>query len=98
MDAAGAIWTNVGEFGENLVGRVREGGEVLERVRLDRPCFACMLGGEDRETLFMLAADWRMSDGFTDNIARLTEGSPTGQLLTARLPRPAPAGRKPTGR
>jgi sugar lactone lactonase YvrE len=88
MDAAGAIWTNVGEFGENLVGRVREGGEVLERVRLDRPCFACMLGGEDRETLFMLAADWRMSDGFTDNIARLTEGSPTGQLLTAPAPAP----------
>jgi sugar lactone lactonase YvrE len=88
MDAAGAIWTNVGEFGENLVGRVREGGEVLERVRLDRPCFACMLGGEDRETLFMLAADWRMSDGFTDNIARLTEGPPTGQLLTAPAPAP----------
>jgi sugar lactone lactonase YvrE len=88
MDAAGAIWTNVGEFGENLVGRVREGGEVLERVRLDRPCFACMLGGEDRETLFMLAADWRMSDGFTDNIARLTEGPPTGQLLTASAPAP----------
>ena len=42
--------------------------------RLDLPCFACMLGGEDRETLFMLAADWRMSDSFTDNIARLTEG------------------------
>ncbi len=88
MDAAGAIWTNVGEFGENLVGRVREGGEVLERVRLDRPCFACMLGGEDRETLFMLAADWRMSDSFTDNIARLTEGSPTGRLLTAPAPAP----------
>ena len=90
MDAAGAIWTNVGEFGENQVGRVREGGEVLERVRLDRPCFACMLGGEDRETLFMLAADWRMSDSFTDNIGRLTEGSPTGRLLTA--PAPAPGG------
>jgi sugar lactone lactonase YvrE len=88
MDAAGAIWTTVGEFGENLVGRVLEGGEVLERVRLDRPCFAGMLGGEDRETLFMLAADWRMSDSFTDNIARLTEGPPTGQLLTAPAPAP----------
>ena len=47
------------------------------------PCFACMLGGEDRRTLFMLVADWRMSDGFEDNITRLTEGPPTGQLLTA---------------
>ena len=88
MDADGAIWTDVGEFGDNLVGRVREGGEVLERVQLDRPCFACMLGGEDRETLFMLAADWRMSDSFTDNIARLTEGPRTGRLLTAPAPAP----------
>src|ERR687892_2174131 len=74
MDADGAIWTGVGEMGENLVGRVREGGEVLERVQLDMPCFACMLGGEDRQTLFMLAADWRFDDGFDDNIARLTKG------------------------
>jgi sugar lactone lactonase YvrE len=87
MDAGGAVWTGVGPFGDNLVGRVREGGEVLERVRLDAPCFACMLGGEDRRTLFMLTADWRMNDGFDDNIARLTEGPRTGRLLTA----PAPA-------
>ena len=71
-----------------VIGRVREGGEVLERVRLDMPCFASMLGGEDRATLFMLAADWRMSDGFADNIARLTEGPRTGQLLTAPAPAP----------
>jgi sugar lactone lactonase YvrE len=88
MDAEGAIWTDAGEFGDSVVGRVREGGEVLERVQLDMPCFACMLGGEDRRTLFMLAADWRMSDGFEDNIARLTEGPRTGQLLTAPAPAP----------
>ena len=64
MDADGAIWTGVGPFDDNLVGRVREGGEVLERVRLDMPCFACMLGGEDRRTLFMLTADWRMNESF----------------------------------
>jgi sugar lactone lactonase YvrE len=87
MDAEGAIWTGVGQMGDNLVGRVREGGEVLERVRLDRPCFACMLGGEDGRTLFMLAADWRMGDSPADNIARLTNGPRTGQVLTA----PAPA-------
>jgi sugar lactone lactonase YvrE len=88
MDAGGAIWTGVGPFGENLVGRVREGGEVLERVKLDLPCFACMLGGEDGQTLFMLVADWRMTDSFADNIARLTQGPCTGQLLTARAPTP----------
>jgi sugar lactone lactonase YvrE len=88
MDAEGAIWTGVGGFDGSLVGRVLEGGEVLERVQLDMPCFACMLGGEDRGTLFMLAADWRTSDSPADNMARLTEGPPTGQLLTARAPAP----------
>jgi sugar lactone lactonase YvrE len=87
MDADGAIWTDVGQFGDNLVGRVREGGDVLERVQLDMACFACMLGGEDGQTLFMLTADWRMTEGFADNIARLTQGPRTGRLLTA----PAPA-------
>ena len=61
---------------------------MLDRVQVDMPCFACMLGGEDRRTLFMLVADWRMSDGFEDNITRLTEGPPTGQLLTAPAPAP----------
>ena len=86
MDAEGVIWTGVGQMGDNLVGRVREGGEVLERVQLDMPCFACMLGGEDGRTLFMLAADWRISDSAADNMARLTGGSRTGQLLTAAAP------------
>ena len=88
MDADGAIWVDVGAFGDNLLGRVREGREVLERVQLDMPCFACMLGGEDGKTLFMLAADWRTSEGFDENIARLTKGSRTGQLLTAPAPAP----------
>jgi sugar lactone lactonase YvrE len=88
MDAEGAMWTDVGQFGDNLVGRVREGGEVLERVQLDLACFACMLGGEDQKTLFMLTADWRMADSPADNIARLTKGPRTGQLLTAPAPAP----------
>jgi sugar lactone lactonase YvrE len=88
VDAEGAIWTGVGGFGDNLVGRVREGGEVLERVQLGMPCFACMLGGEDGQTLFMLAADWRVADDPADNIARLTNGPRTGQVLTAQAPAP----------
>jgi sugar lactone lactonase YvrE len=88
VDAGRAIWTGVGPFDESYVGRVREGGEVLERVKLDAPCFACMLGGADRRTLFMLTADWRMNDSFDDNIARLTKGPRTGRLLTAPAPAP----------
>jgi sugar lactone lactonase YvrE len=87
-DSEGAIWTGVGQMGDNLVGRVRDGGETLERVQLDLPCFACMLGGEDRKSLFMLVADWRMQDGFADNIARLTKGPRSGQVLTAPAPAP----------
>jgi sugar lactone lactonase YvrE len=87
MDADGAIWTDAGGFGENVVGRVREGGEVLETVGVGMPCFANMLGGPDGRTLFMLAADWHMQESFEDNIARLT-ASRTGKLLTAPAPAP----------
>lgn len=60
--------------------RVREGGEVLQTVHLGRGCFACMLGGADRRTLFMLAAAWG-EEGMED-------GAPTGQLLTIAAPAP----------
>lgn len=36
--------------------RVAEGGEVLERVTTSMNCFACMLGGDDRRTLYMITA------------------------------------------
>lgn len=88
LDADGAVWTGVGGFTDNLVGRVRDGGEVLDQVRAGAPCFACMLGGEDGRTLFMLTADWRMDEGFEENIARLTQGPRTGRVLTARAPAP----------
>src|SRR6266498_3505576 len=58
---------------------VREGSEVLATIDLDRGCFACMLGGPDRGTLFMVAAEWPA--------ATTAGGQPTGQVLTA----PAPA-------
>jgi sugar lactone lactonase YvrE len=36
--------------------RVAEGGEVLERVATSTNCFACMLGDEDRRTLYLVTA------------------------------------------
>jgi sugar lactone lactonase YvrE len=36
--------------------RVAEGGEILERVTTSMNCFACMLGDEDRRTLYMVTA------------------------------------------
>jgi sugar lactone lactonase YvrE len=84
IDAEGAVWTG---SGGNACLRVREGGEVLHRIELDRAPFACMLGGPDGTTLFVLAQQWRLQDSPADNIARLTTGPRTGQVLTA----PAPA-------
>jgi sugar lactone lactonase YvrE len=36
--------------------RVAEGGQVLERVTTSMNCFACMLGDDDRRTLYMITA------------------------------------------
>ena len=47
--------------------RVRRGGEVLDTIELDRGCFACMLGGEDRTTLYIVAREWRGIGGGPDD-------------------------------
>jgi sugar lactone lactonase YvrE len=80
IDAEGAIWTGSGGAG---CVRVREGGEILDRVELDLMPFACMLGGPDGSTLFIMAADWHMGEDPADNMARLTTGPRTGRVLSA---------------
>jgi sugar lactone lactonase YvrE len=80
LDAEGAVWY-ASVPGMHCV-RVREGGEVLGTVTVDRGCFANMLGGPDGTTLFIVAAQWR---GF-ENLD-LTER--TGQVLVAPAPAPA---------
>jgi hypothetical protein len=35
-----------------------EGGEVLDTIAADRGCFACMLGGDDGRTLYIVANDY----------------------------------------
>ena len=65
----------------NDCARIREGGEVLETIELDRPCFATMLGGPDRRTLFMLTADWKGTEGMEGVIE-----ARTGQVLVAEAP------------
>ena len=42
LDAEGAIWTS---SRDNECVRVAEGGRILDRIQLDRACFATMLGG-----------------------------------------------------
>ncbi len=56
LDAEGAVWlaNPEGEFGAL---RVREGGEIVERVALDTQCYAVMLGGPERRHLFISGSD-----------------------------------------
>jgi sugar lactone lactonase YvrE len=75
-DADGAVW--VATVPGRRCMRVREGGELLDSVDVDRGCFACMLGGDDGRTLFIAAAEWRGME------AAMSEGPGlTGQLLMA---------------
>jgi len=79
IDAEGAVW--YADVPNKRCVRVREGGEVLQTIELDRGCFACALGGADGSTLFMTAAEWLGS-------ANMFEGPPTGQVLAVEAPAP----------
>jgi sugar lactone lactonase YvrE len=57
LDGEGAAWYATVP-GRRCV-RVADGGRVLQTVELDRGCFACVLGGPDRRTLFATIAEWR---------------------------------------
>lgn len=83
-DAADAVW--YADVPGRCCVRVAEGGAVLDRVDLDRGGFACVLGGQDRRTLFVVAAVWR---GMTES-ALVEPGS--GQVLAVRVEVPG-AGR-----
>jgi sugar lactone lactonase YvrE len=77
VDAEGAVW--YGDVPNKRCVRVREGGEVLQTIELDRGCFACMLGGVDDRTLFMVATEW-------SGTANMASGPRTGQVLTVEAP------------
>jgi len=77
LDAQGAIW--YADVPNRQCVRVREGGDVLQTIQLDRGCFSCALGGPNRTTLFMAATHWRGTE-------RMGDASQTGQLRTARVP------------
>jgi sugar lactone lactonase YvrE len=72
LDADGSVW--YGDVGNKRCVRVREGGEVLQVIDLDRGCFACVLGGPDRRTLFMTVNEWGGAEGMG--------GTRKGQVLS----------------
>ena len=76
-DAENAVW--YADVPNQRCVRVREGGEVLDAIELDRGCFACALGGPSGTSLFMLANKW-------SGPANMLQGRDTQLLMT-----PAPA-------
>lgn len=78
FDAEGTVWYS--DVPAKRCVRVREGGGVLETIELDRGCFACVLGGIERRTLFLMAAEFSTAAGMA--------GTRTGQVLTVEVPTP----------
>ncbi len=54
LDDAGGIWVASPVSNEAL--RVIEGGEVTDRVKTENQAYACMLGGLDGKTLFIMTS------------------------------------------
>lgn len=79
LDADGAVW--YGDVPNRCAVRVAEGGRVLDRIDLDRGCFACALGGPDGRALFLVATEWSPT--------ALSGGPRTGQVLVVAAPAPA---------
>jgi sugar lactone lactonase YvrE len=79
LDVEGAIW--YADVPNKRCVRVREGGEILETISLDRGCFSCALGGPGMRTLFIVATEWR-------GPAHMAEGPRTGQIITAEVTTP----------
>jgi len=75
LDADGAIWV-ANALAPQCV-RIAEGGKVLETIDTGQNCYACMLGGDDGMTLFMLTAP--------TSLAHEAEKTPKGKILIAKV-------------
>jgi sugar lactone lactonase YvrE len=83
IDADGAVW--YADVGNRHCVRVREGGEVLDTVELDRGAFACILSrGDQQPQLYVVCQQWGGAE---------PPAEPTGQVVV--FPAPAPGAGKP---
>ena len=55
LDVEGAIWVASPSTAEVI--RVKEGGEIFDRIPVETNAYACMLGGEDLKTLFICTSN-----------------------------------------
>ena len=81
MDAEGAVW--YADVGNQRCVRVREGGEVLATIALDRGAFACALSRGEGPRLFVVAQTWGGPE----------PPQPSGQVVA--FPAPAPGAGRP---
>lgn len=79
LDQEDAVW--YADVPHKHCIRVTEGGNILQTISLDRGCFACMLGGEGRRTLYIVAREW-------GGPANMPDHSRTGQVLSSPAPAP----------
>jgi sugar lactone lactonase YvrE len=83
LDAEGAVWASSPPTSEFV--RVREGGDITHRIPVPgKWAVACMLGGEDRRTLFLCTAETTLQG--------LGQGKSVGWIETVRVDVPG-AGR-----
>ena len=78
LDAEGCIWTHDPQT--HSAARVREGGDIVERIPVEKDLFATMLGGPDGQTLFLMLAEW---DGVENVDAQIAKR--TGEVRTAHV-------------
>jgi sugar lactone lactonase YvrE len=81
VDADGCVW--YADVGSRRCVRVREGGEILATVQLDRGAFACTLSRDDAPQLYVVGQEWGGPQG----------GAPTGRLFA--FPAPAAGAGRP---
>jgi len=60
LDASGCVWVANAIAPECAL--VAPGGAIVTSVTTSQPCYACMLGGSDRRTLFALTAPSSVAD------------------------------------
>lgn len=75
LDADNHIWVANALANECVL--FSEGGERLQSITTSQNCYACMLGGDDRRSLFMITAK--------DSHHKAVSGERTGKIETARV-------------
>ena len=76
VDAENAVW--YADVGNRHCVRIREGGEILATLDLDRGAFACTLSRDEDPQLYVVAQQWGSAG----------QSGPSGQVVA--YPAPAP--------